>query len=215
MNLGELHGEIKASLARGSTLDSEIPLMVRRAARWIERNFSLKYMERQGKLTIASEAECAGIIKLPNAFIKSFWMVRMVEKDTDCGPATRYHYLKKVNPKDTWRPEIYPFPSFYWQNGYENLQLSMNPCAGFRYEFGWYQFTDWPSDLEATPWLLANAEDLLITQTLLEFAPRLRDPRLRSLYKDSRDEALKTVSMSDDEANDLDQVNVMQYGLER
>lgn len=213
MNIAQFYSEIRASLARGTTLDSEIPLKAKQALRKIERNHSLKYMERFGKLTTLSSAECTETLALPSPFTKSIIYVRQVYNDA-AGRET-YRYLKKRPPGENVRPGLCTRPEYYWQLGYTTLQFDKSRALDEVYQLSWYEYTDWPLTGETDdflPWILEHAADLLIAETLILFAPRLRDPRMVEMYNAQKLEALSTLLGADDEANFLDEDNVMGFG---
>lgn len=201
MNLGELHQEIKLSLARGSELDSIIPGFVRRAAKWLERNYTFAYMRQFLELHIDLEtATTPGYIELGRGAPKAINMFRWIGDDGE------YSYLKRIEPKEV-AVRATGVATGYWLDGVKRIVLSATPTQNLNGELQLARYTAWPANAdEFEHWLIDQAEDVLIAQTLMMMAPRLRDPRLIDTYKSVRDEGLTTLINAEDEIlyNDKD-----------
>lgn len=75
----------------------------------------------------------------------------------------------------------------------------------------WSAFTDWPTDLNASPWLVQNETSLLLAETLLEFSNFTRDAELRQDYSDQRDIAYKQSIVNDEMKRAANEDNTMAY----
>ncbi len=210
--LGEFYTIVRGALARGTSLDLKIPYTVRRAVKFIERNYSLKYMEKYGTVLVEAASEHPDEISVASPFVKSVIYLRYTDPYLQ-----NYKYLGKIHAREQQRREYHSlttrdFPQKYWQVGRNILRLDIPVQDDIDFEIQWFEFTSWPvenSEGLPAPWLIANAEDLVLAQTMMFFAPELRDPRLTEIWRGTRDEALKTVSMANDEADEEDSGSVM------
>lgn len=204
MTLTEFHTLVSATIARGTSLDAQIPSAARRAARWLERNYTFKYMERYSEFVISSTANFPRIISLPSANLKSIRFVRIKLENGE------FVYLDQIDPRDV-SSNPNDIPLRYWLDGVSYLYLDATPTRDYNAEMGWNSYTAWPTDSGASNWLLDNGEDWLLYATLVEMSTFLRDPQLFQLYKTQRDEALRTLLLADEQLRELSQPARMQF----
>lgn len=184
MDLGEFTAEMKAIIRRGDSLDAVIPGFIRRAAFWLERNKTLNYMLRFGDLEIdPSTTDTPRYIELDNTRIKSIPMLRWVNDDGE------FLYVTKTDPRDVKLLEA-GTPAFYWLSGVSTIVLSSTPDEVLTGELWVARYSAWPTNDEATHWLLENAEDVLQARAMLNAAKYVRDMELASHWKSIFDEAL-------------------------
>lgn len=184
--LGELHTMVQQSLQKGTTLDTVIPSRVRQAARWIERNYTFQHMRRIGTLQIDLGSEFPWAIETPSKTWKSIELVRIV----DGGNIYKLDMDPDYSQQLTFPVER---PTRYVLDGVERIMLNANPDKNYYMEIFWTQYTSWGVADEFTCWLLENAEDLLLYQTMIHMALFLRDDRMAQTYIGGRDEALRTL----------------------
>ena len=202
MKLGDLHTEISSILARGSSVDSLIPAAVRRAALWIERNHTFKYMERFSEVTLG-KGDNPRRVRLPSIRIKSIEVFRINVDGT-------FYPLKHIDPEDMASvPE--ELPRGFWLDGVSFAVLNATPDQEYSAEIQWTAFTEWPSDTNAENWLLMMAEDLLLAQSILMLGPVLRNDALMKMWVGMRNEALKTVLAADRALRDGGRDEAMVY----
>lgn len=190
--LSDIHGQVRDALGRGTSQDALIPAKVRQAARWLERNYSFKYMEKFALLTIDSEADYPRVVAFPTSLVKTIDMVRISSEGAD------YSYLIQVDPKDMVRVGTGK-PEGYWLDGVDSLVLNANPGENYTMEVLYNQYSDWPTDLNAEPWLVVNAEDALVAKAMTYFAPQLRDSDMKTRWDGTLKEALDTLLKADEE----------------
>ncbi len=191
MTLAELHAQVGISVGRGSVFDLEIEEFVRQAALLLERNHSFAYMEKFGTFTVDYAGDDPRSITLPSR-TKSVRFVRMVSS------AGAYTYLERINASDM-SALASETPTAYFLDGETNIVLNATPEEDINCEIQWFAYTSWPSDTSESPWLVTYAPDLLIAQALILMSAMLRDPAMRRLYTQQRDEALRTVLIADDD----------------
>jgi hypothetical protein len=205
MNLGEFHAEIKASLARGDSLDAIIPGYTRRAALWMERNYTFQYMKQFLEVDIdPTLASTPRYIELGPGAPKAIPMFRWVLGDGTYMPLT------KVDPLRLDALEV-STPESYWLDGTRRIILSSTPGEVLHGELRIDRYTPWPAELTFTHWLLDRAEDVMLAQTLIMMSIHLRDPRLRDNYKQMRDEGMLTLLNAEDELQYGNQDGAMEY----
>ncbi len=209
MTLATFHTLVKDTAKRGSTLDSYIPTMTKHAALWIERNFTLQYMKKYAALSLDPDSAQPRAISLPNSRFKAVRFFKILNTDGT------YSFLQKVDPKDITATREAK-PTAFWLDGVDFIWFDFTPSELLSAEIGYNEFSNWAALASGdTHWLLDHAEDLLLYQTLFQLAPFIRDPNLMAMYKPLRDEALRTVSLSDDEFEQGPaRSEKMQYGRE-
>lgn len=208
MNLEELHSEVRASLGRGATLDAAIPLYVAMAATFLERNHTFMYMECFGELSVDYMAEQPRVIALPSARVKAVRFIRRVKDDGG------FVYLRPVEARDV-TAVAEGMPTGFWRSGDRYVVLDNTPTENLSLEIQWHEFTAWPKDLAAEPWLAMRGPDVLMAQTMILLSPRLRDLQLRETYIPVRNEGLKTLLNTDDEARFQGMSEAIQFSQER
>lgn len=205
MDLSDVHEEVRNSLARGTAFDSEIPQYVKKAARWLEREYNFRYMQRYGEFTLKTDAVEPRVIELPHTRVKSVRFLREVDSEDNS-----YIYYTKIDPADNTSKEEGQ-PLAYWPSGQNHIILDRDPKENIDLEIGWWEYTAWPTDGGDTHWLIENAFDVLVAQTMIFFAARLRDPRMRQLFAPDRDEGIKSVFKVEEDAEFEDTSMQMEY----
>ena len=200
MSLADVHTQVSRLINRGSTFDSQIPSFVKQAARFIERNYTLKYMERVTPIFIAEgESE----FYYNEGKIKSIEFIRL---DLDSG---EYIFLKKGDPEDFEISKI-GRPSAYWLED-ETSRLVLDRTADLDYNGTMFaaKFTSWPTDDSKTPWLVENAEEILIARAVFYMAPLIRNPQLGAWQSQIWNEGIMTLLNSDQELRTKDGSHIM------
>jgi hypothetical protein len=203
MNLGDFYSLVSTTLRRGTTLDTFIPGQVVLAAQWMERNYSMKYMENFRLLQVLPSQRT---IKMPlGVKVKSAKFVRLLNPHVDQGVQGLYIYLNKVEPEDlqtvvSTKTTTDPTPKSYYIVGLNTLVLDTIPAVGYDGEAIFYEYTDWPSEPTSHHPLLEIASDMMLAQVQLLMAINiLKDMRMIPAYKEARDEAVNTMTRAEDE----------------
>lgn len=188
MNLGDFHSVISNEANKGSSFSDVIPAKVRQAARWVERNATLKYMERFVEASLSDRCW-----NFPTTRIKSIIFVRHLLENG------KYKQIIQVDPQQVVSIDE-GIPDGFWIDGDDHFWFDAFPSEGnLELELLLVEYSDWPTDLTKTHWLIDNAEDLLIAQTMILLAPTAREPEWIGMYTKSRDEALRTLLLADEE----------------
>lgn len=198
--IADFHSLVAGSCNAGSSLDGVIPGRVRMAARFLERNLDFAYMRRWGELNIDADADEPHVVSLFGYNFKAIDAVRIVNLDVTPGSddADRFTDLKLIDPRQrtTRRSES---PSAYWLDGVTNLILDARPNVDMVLELHYRAFTEWSASSGWTHWLLQNAEDLLLAQSMMFIAIYRRDMALYATYKAMRDDSMKTLQAAEEE----------------
>lgn len=204
MTLQTLHTDIAAVLARGGSQDAKIPRWVRHSAQWLEQNYSFKYMEKHGEVALDPLAIAPNVLQLPNNRVKSVVLVQPYRTEAD-GRKAYANPLPKADRRDVTSIDL-GYPSGWWQVG-ETLHFDGKPEQTFNLDMVWFEFTDWPTDLNTTPTLLQRYENLLFAQTLVAAWREIKDQAAMQDWTGERDIALRAVLVAEDadawEAQDL------------
>lgn len=191
--LGEFHSLVKDEVKRGDSLDSIIPLRVKLAVQFLERNYSMEYMRSFMEATLDPNVSSPKVITLPAA-TKSVRFLRAVG-------TTNYHYLKHGGSKDQQVVYDEGLPEHFWKLGLSQVILDRKPDKAYKLEGELILYTDWPTATNSTPWLLQHGLDLLLAQTMLHMGNFLRDDQIIKQYRGSRDEALRTMMLAEQETS--------------
>jgi len=190
MLLGEFHSIVSLSVKRGDTLDTVIPGLAKMACQWMERNYSFKYMEQVRVLQVEQ-----GIRTIPlqsNQAVKKISFVRMISSTGE------YTYLKRASPRDFTSVTVGESQG-YWLAGNHTIVLENVPGEPLVGEALFDCYTEWPTEVSETHPLLQTASDVMMYQVLMMLSAHMRDGRVFEAYKILRDEALNTLTRSEDE----------------
>lgn len=191
MTLGEFHTLLRDTIKRGDSLDESIPQYVAMAVRFIERNYTFKYMEHLASLQMV---EGDRVVELTR-YYKKVEFVRFTPYDT----ISDYTYLHPTEARQIVRPST-GAPAELFLLGTNKLIFNPIPDTAYSGEVLMVAYTDWPTALDSRHYLLDIAPDLLLGQTAMMMAiGPMRDPRMVEGYKLMRDEAIKTLETADDE----------------
>lgn len=210
-DVAEFYDLVSAAINRGTTYDSIIPTYVARAVRFLEQNYSFEYMK-------VTDSDFYGLTAGERVYeqpenLKKIHLWRVIKANG------KYLDLEKVDPADlgaTTDPTANesPVPSTFYLEGRLYMILNVEPDQDYNNAELWHEvFTDW-SDVDAgdAPWLVVNAENLLLNQTVILMGTRLRDPKLIALHTKEKEENLRVMSLSEEELDEGAEDPVMQYG---
>lgn len=199
MNLGEFKAELKAEIKRGNSYDLRLDGLVRRAARWIEQNYTFQYMRRRFEV---DSVEAEATIDLPaNVPIKAIEYLRFDGTD-----GTRYEISKGelsdpewLSPLDRYEARLNPprMPNMFYLDGVDSLVFNRAFPEALVGQGIMARYTDFPKNDNQTHWLLINAEGLLLRQTVLEFMVSERDDRGFQAVATKRAEDVKALIDAD------------------
>jgi hypothetical protein len=200
MNLGEFKVELKAEIKRGDSYDLRLDGLTRRAARWIEQNYTFQYMRRRFEV---DSVEAEATIDLPaNVPIKAIEYLRFDGTD-----GTRYEVSKGDLSDDEWKSPVDRYgenwrvnlnmPTLFYLDGADSLVFNRVFPAALVGQGIMARYTDFPRENNQTHWLLQNAEGLLLRQALLEFMVSERDDRGFQAVAAKRQEDIKALIDAD------------------
>ena len=209
MDLSTFHAMVSTALRRGTTLDIYIPQQTSLAAQWLERNYTMKYMETFRIIQILANERT---ISMPaNVLVKAAKFIRLVNDDGT------YNYLNKIEPEDmqsirSKQSVSDPTPRNYYIVGLSKLVLDSIPQTDMDGEGILYEYSSWPTEPTATHPLMDVAADMLLAQTQMFMAVNImKDLRMIPAYKELRDEAVNTLTRAEDETKYGGEASIMAY----
>lgn len=207
MNLGDFTQLVRDNIKRGSAYDSIIPFGVASAALYLETNYSFKYMERFVSFSLSPDGDVPRALAQPSPHIKSIAFMRVVLDDGS------FRGLSQIDPQQVSKVET-AAPTAYWLDGAQYIWFDNTPDQLYTLEMSFSDYTPWPTDASATPWLLAYAAPLMLAQTMLELAPTLRTaPELVAMYKTQRDAHLAALLGAEEALRAANRSSAMLYGV--
>lgn len=190
MQLQEFYSLVSTAMKRGTELDAVIPLFAPLACNWLERNYTMKYMESVRLIQV--DPGDRTIELQSNQQIKEIVFIRMI------GATGDYKYLNRKSPKEF--TSVLSGPSdFYWVAGTSVIVLENVPDSKESGEALFNCYSAWPKEPEETHPLLKIAPDVMMYQTLLMLAAHARDVRIAEAYIGLRNEGLNTLTRAEDE----------------
>ena len=229
MKLEDLHRLISFELRRGTALDAYIPLWTKQAVQMLERNAPMKYMEEWVKITLAPGDQTIDFVW---AFRNWRWLRYPSGAD--------WYYVGYQNPKDEKFTGTGPYSGsvvVYPQNepmltpgwavpGTPITKFSQVGMRYVRFNMPWpgpqpvymegivYKYSDWQTTkADFRHYLLDQASDLVLFQTMLRISAAIKDMRLREQYQPLLGDALKTMLQADQDAEYPEaREDFMEYG---
>ncbi len=192
MTLAEFIALVKDEANKGDRLDSIIPTRVNMAVQRLERRYTMKYLEQQADYSLAVGDNK---ITLPTTGIKGINFVRYQ------GTSGDYEYLSQCDPKDVIRDSEMA-PTGYYLVGTTELWFDNTVQEALDIQVNW-------SQLSATPisddhWILANAVDCLLAETMIVMSTRAREPSWKETYGQMLQSAMEDLFRADNELRNTD-----------
>jgi hypothetical protein len=147
-------------------------------------------------------------------FVDMIWPVRSW-KFLRRNEGGEWFYLQKRDPREEQTSEGPVLPETYTQIGMTQIKFDSiwRGTEALPMEGMFYRFSDWQSTRpEFRHFLLDQASDLLLYQTMIRISASIKDPRLAQQYQPMRDEALKAYFSMDSDAQYEGSDDAMVYG---
>lgn len=204
MNLAEFYDDIRAHANRGDKIDPVLHGAVRSAVLWMERNYTLPYMTRYLTFVLGKDKQATVI----PCRMKSFQFARVVR-------GTKLYRIEKVDPA-TIREIPTDAPKRLWFDGVDYVWFDAIAPEDLTINLSVSAYTDWPTsgspdEDEFTHWLMDNATDFMLAQTMFNLAPFVREADWFALYGRMREEALKTLILANVEQEVRGSSEKMEY----
>lgn len=192
---GDLLAQVKDDANKGNSLVGAIPNRVAMAIDWIEKNYSLDYMNRFISGTFLAGSNDPGpYTNFPN--MKSIEFIRLVEYGV--ARSASYSYLTKVDPSDLAEIRI-STPSKYWVDAGQWIWLDNIPKQNLPFQARYARYTGRPTTDDTTSWLFDNGYQLILGKTMQLLASYARQPAWFTLYQPMVDEGLRVLLLADEE----------------
>lgn len=188
MSLGDIKDDLRYQLAKGTSLDSRLLPLIRKAVSHIEQRKTFKYMERFSQIEIDADDAHAQSVGIPQGFKSMVW----------------------------WRITSGPqeYPKGYFQDGMEYFWFDVVPTESFTTQMFWIKETEVLDDDDFTCWLFENRAALVVNTAAMFAAPGLRDPISLTLYKELHGLDFEMADVADEETRNSNTMNFMEFGWE-
>jgi hypothetical protein len=193
MTLADFHATVDALLGEKGALDAEIPIAVRLAARKLERGFNFRYMREE--VTKDYPASNPPTTVDLGARVKS---VISGEVREDGGWEGIQEIVLLESPHVLLDSQALEDKFPIWVKNEKLLLPLLATTVAYDLHFLIYRRSDWPlSSYGAfSHYLVDDAEDLLLAETMLNLAPVGRDADLVQYYQNLRNESVRTLTTS-------------------
>jgi hypothetical protein len=194
MTLTEFTAMIKDEANKGDRLDLAIPTRVEMAVRRGERRYTLKYMEKytDALVLLADSNTLAFPVDATVASVKSVNFMRYL--DTQCSDNV---YLPMVDPTAVYM-DAGGNPEAYWLSGVETIYFDNTPTEDLDLEFSYNGYSVWPPAGDEH-WLLTNASDWLLGETMKLLSTKAKEPSWLDKYNPMLKEAEADLFRADNE----------------
>src|SRR5215207_783942 len=201
LTLGDFKTLLRRAHKRGTALDADLDGAIRRAASWIEKNFTLQYMRRRFTIELESgQSE----VDVPDVNIKAFITPIKWNAYTSDG---RWAECSKISFDEIAPPsarrDYSAVPAGFYLDGVEKMIFDRT-YSGAETLIGTgfiSRFSDFPIEDDEGHWLIDFGESALITQSMLELGVvNTRDDRQYQMYLSHREDQMRVMLNADAEA---------------
>lgn len=203
MNLTDFTAMVKDEANKGTRLDAIIPLRIQMAVQRLERRYTMKYMERFVIISLDPGAAEPRAVAFPANGMKGVNFMRY-----SCVRTGQYRYLHQCDSQDVLSDDQCN-PTGYWFDGTQYIWFDNTVQEALELEFSFNEMSAWPPTNDEH-WLLTNAADCLLAETMMLLATRARAPEWKQLYGDMLNSAQSDLFRADNELRNSDMDTVME-----
>ncbi len=168
MGLASFNQRVSRAIKRGNVFDKDIPDYAKDAVKTLEDLRSWKHMWTEEQATLAVAADSRTIERLKNC--------RFIKRINEDGVQVP---VKKISPIQIWQQRTNTFPSGFWLSSQTKVQFdSSHSSLTVELIWGYYTYSEYNDE---SPWFDLS-ENLLLSQTMLEMAPLLKDDKISARY---------------------------------
>jgi hypothetical protein len=205
MQLGEFHSLVSRNVKRGSTLDAEIVVATRQAAKALERRFTFLYMKKDYTETLPEGANAiSNWTVISQKRIKSILSAQISYQD-------EVFFLLKTDRRDLLAVTA-SMPKYYWFTAAHEVFFDRAADQDYAIKFQIAAYSEWPTALTAEPEIFDIAEDVVLYKTMMNMAPHMRDPEILQTYGALFSEEIKTWIEAEVDKEEQNTDHTMHYG---
>lgn len=201
MALADFYAMISDAVNQQDRLDNFIPVAVRQAVRWLERNYTFRYMSRREQLTLADASSSITL----DAYVKTINEATILKTATGSEVQVLNYdrALLVVDPTEAC-PETFRVMvdgTAGTNIGNDDLIMLFDKTSDQAYPVMTLtvRFTQWLSlGYSDTHWLLDHAEDVVLNRALVQMKQFLRDPELIADAEQVMAEGLRTLLIAEE-----------------
>lgn len=207
LTIGDFYEDLRATIARGTGINSRLPTLCRQAVRLLERNNTFDYMR---DIFFLIPEPGVNFFDLDETSIP---ILKAVESLAYYGVNGGSLYFEKVN-KLSLGPNNGTLPNQFYLKGRRLFLLGAPQTAVTDYPLllNSSAYSTWPTDENETHPLLDLADDLILWQIQLRNSVGFRSQEEIAGIKLMRDEALHTVMASQQEAEQESNASMQYWG---
>ena len=205
MTLATFYARIADIINYDVEADNEIPNAVRDAARYIEQNYTFKYMERFVCFTLDAGDRLIDMPDKASFQSKSFIFIRIQQDDGS------FDYLEKIDPRDVDLIQTAQ-PKHYWLDGMDHIVFDNIADQDYQVEMSYNRYTLWPTVTTENPALLQQFEAYLLATSIINLAPFVDDSDLLQAYGLLQQQHQRTALLADEEMRRVNEEPEMGFG---
>lgn len=194
MTLDQFKVILRRAHKRGTALDADLDGAIRRAAQFVEQNYSLQYMRRRFDVTLGVGEST---LEIPDMRIKAVLGIRWDVLDT----FGRYQKAKKIDFDDidypSTRHDSSTVPTEFYLDGEHTLVFTTTTSEELTGEGMLERYSDFPIEGDEDHWLLNNAESLMLCESMMQLGIITRDDRSYAMYERNMQRAIQVMLNAD------------------
>lgn len=191
----DICAQVKYEANKGSAYDAIIPNKVRSAIDFIEKNYTLKYMERFVRFQVVA----GGLEPGPYTLVENYKSISMVRfKPASTNGAGVFDYLDACDPQDVAQVKIAK-PTRYWVDNEQWMWFDNIPAETLNAQLMYARYIG-QAENDTTSWLFDHGFQAVVFEAMLELMPTARQPLWKDMYQPEFDKQLRVLLLADEEA---------------
>lgn len=185
MMISEFLAIVRGATLRGTALDTQAGNAFKQAVRFIERNYSLPYMRRL--VTVSGVTSAITLTAADAAQLKSIQRVRWFDSDSQERQIVQIDPDQLVSREPGNDPAGYEFFTSTSALGVVTTTLTLDvpfeTATDVEILAYFYSTVDLTLPSDQSLWLLEHATDAVLSRTMINLAPIMRDPTVLQMYQ--------------------------------
>lgn len=206
---GDIADALTNILARGNSesVQAAVARNLREAARFIEQNYSMKYMEQWSRFRLKATATYPTVFEFPNR-VKQIRTVRAIIP-TETNDRFEFHNLTRLDLRDASHAET-AAPNAYWLVGVDRLYFNYTTPVDLDMEVLWYYYTQYPRtvteerDRQFRNYLTSEGASALLYRAAAMLLAEFRNFDLKAQYDALFDQHLTVLISAESELEHAD-----------
>lgn len=209
VDLAEFHQLVEDEANEPDVLDARIVVAARQAGRYIEENYTIKYMRPGPSLAWAigdSQKTDTDYTDVTGQSIKKPGRIILTEVNSDgqiIPVETQPKFVRRASSAAVvdYSTSQRGVPAQWWLSPSDGtspwtIVMDRQVDKAYTVHLDWEWFSVWPTATGDSPWLVVHAESALLCRTLLFLSPFVRDQELLAFHASMFESSIKSLVSS-------------------